>query len=265
MLKEGPYGDPHIAELVVQSRKILDNPEYVFDLAGKRLALRCVELEPYFASHTFRLGIIGNSNRGKTTYAYSSYLALQNYRFPSRYADLDIYSYTGRAIRGQIGWENWPKRTDAPKKEVLESVREFRNAGPGIVIGDFPGKPDKPYQPYRIKAVDMTVLLGNDSLDRSKWERLVTISRKPSLWLRSQPDSIRRYPLDPTLYDLQRIPKPGGLDVMTSLTRIMEVIARIVNVPLRNPWKIFTEPERVVLEEVLDFEFAPYAANVEYT
>lgn len=262
--KEISHRDSKIAWLFQEGQKILSDPERVFELVGKRLALRVVELEKYFATNTFRLGIVGNPNRGKTTYAYSCFSLLQNYRFPTQFVDMDIYSYSGNAIAGKIRWEDRPKRSDAPKKDVTESINVLRKAGPGIVIADFPGRPDNEYQPDRLKEFDLVMLLGNNRKDRKRWDAQVTKANVSSLWLRTQADKKLQYPIDPTIYDLNREPKPYGLDVMTSLTRVMEVIGRMVGIPVPNPWGLFSEPERLILEEMLDFKYAPLAHGAEY-
>lgn len=251
--------DPRVAELVRRAENILSEPERVYDLVGRRLALRCVELEASFSLDAFRLGVVGNPNRGKTTLAYSYYRALEIYGFPTAYFDLDIYSYSGLAISGEVDWEKRPKRSDAPQKEVEESILAFREAGPGIVIGDFPGRVDNLYQLDRLKTVDLAIILGVSIDDRRGWQELIGKSGVSALWLRSQLDKTPSYPLDPTLYGLDREPKPADLDVLTSLTRILEVVAKMKGVSLSSPWPLFTEAERLILEEVLDFNFAPLA------
>ncbi len=271
MLKEGPHRDPHVNWLVHEGGRILADPERVQELAGRRLAFRLVELEDHFRTHSYRLGIVGNPHRGKSTYAYSCYETLSDYHFPAHYVDLDIYSPSGLANSGHHDLANRPKRTDAPKEEVLASIRGFRATGPGIVFGDFPGLPDKPYQPRRIKAVDMAIVLGDDSSDRGKWLERLSKAKKDALWLRTRSDNVRAYPLDPTIYALDRKPRPNSLDVVTSLTRILEVIGKKIGIPLANVWEKlpngripFSEPERMVLAEILDFEFAPYARGQEW-
>jgi len=259
MEREGTNTDPRVAELVKQAEGILAVPEEVYDLAGKRLALRCVELEPFLTSDTFRLGIVGNPNRGKTTYAYSCYQALKIYSFPTSYFDLDIHSASGQAISGQLRWEERSKNPNPSPREVRESIKAYEEVGPGVVVGDFPGKVDNPYQQDRLKVVDLAIVLGVSMADRGGWQEVVAESGVPALWLRSQLDRILRYPLDPTIYALNREPKPTDLGVLTSLTRILEVVAETKDVSLSNPWPFFTEAERVVLEEVLDFQFAPFA------
>lgn len=251
--------DPRVTELVKQTEGILASPEEVYNLAGKRLVLRCVELGPFLTPDTFRLGIVGNPNRGKTTYAYSCYQALEMYRFPAAYFDLDIYSVSGLAISGQVRWEERPKRSKPSITEVRESIRAYKEAGPGIVVGDFPGRVDNLYQLDRLEAVDLVMILDVSIADRRGWQELVGKSGVPALWLRSQLDKTPRYPLNPTVYALNREPKPTDLDVLTSLTRILEVVAEMKGVSLSSPWSFFSEAERVILEEVLDFNFAPLA------
>lgn len=271
MTIEGLHRDPHVNWLVLEGRKILADPERVHELAGRRLAFRLVELEDHFSTHSYRLGIVGNPNRGKSTYAFSCYETLSNYRFPTHYVDLDIYAPSGLALSGEEDWKKRVKRPIAPKEEVLDSIREFRSTGPGIIFGDFPGLPDKPFQPRRVRAVDMAIVLGDNPTDRAKWLDRLTKAKKNALWLRTRPDQTRTYPLDPTIYALNRKPRPNSLDIVTSLTRILEVIAKQIGIPLANIWERlpngnlpFTEPERLVLADILDFEFAPYARGQEW-
>lgn len=250
--------DSRVAELVRQAENILSEPERVYDLVGKRLALCCVELKAPFSLNAFRLGIVGHPNRGKTTLAYSYYQALETYGLPTAYFDLDIYSYSGRAISGEIDWRERSKRPDAPRKEVEESILAFREVGPGVVIGDFPGKVDNLYQLRRLEAVDLAIVLGVSRNDREGWQELIGKSGISSLWFRTQLDKTPRYPLDPTLYGLNRKPKTTDLGVLTSLTRILEVAAEMKGVSLSNPWPLFDEAERLILEELLDFNFASF-------
>lgn len=265
------HSDQKINWLVEQGRAILDNPERVYDLAGRRLALRLIKVEDYFKKHSFHLGIVGNPNRGKSTYAYSCFRTLELYQFPAQYFDLDIYSNSGLALRGIVNWEDRPKRLDAPKKETLLSIKAYNDIKPGIVFGDFPGRPSNPYQARRVQSSDMAIVLGDDPEDRKAWHHIVSKTHTPSLWLRTRSDHTRTYPIDPTVYGLNRTPKPGGLDIITSLTRIIEVITKQIGLPMDNIWKTlpngitpFTEPERLILQEILDFEFAPFAKGKEW-
>ena len=268
---EGQHDNPHVNWLMRESGKILADPERVHELAGRRLAFRVVELEDHFRTHRYRLGIVGNPNKGKTTYAYSCFETLRKYHFPTHYVDLDIYAPSELAIRGQEDWKKRLKRSDAPKEEVLASIAAFRATGPGIIFGDFPGLPDKPFQPRRVRAVDMAIVLGDDPVDRGKWLNRLAKAKKPTLWLRTRSDNARVYPLDPTIYGLNRKSRPNSLDIVTSLTRILEVIGKNIGIPLANVWEAlpngripFSEPEHLVLQEVLDFEFAPYARGEQW-
>jgi len=245
-------------ELTKQAKDILSEPEQIYGLAGKRFALRCAELESSLGSNAFRLGIVGNPNRGKTTLAYSYYRALEIFGLPTAYFDLDIYSYSGLAISGEIDWEKRPKRLDASQKEVEGSILAFKGIDSGMVIGDFPGRADNLYQLNRLRAVDLAIVLGTDVADRSDWQELVEKSGTSFLWLRSRLNGALCYPFDPTIYALDRKPRPAGLDVLISLTRILEVVAEIRGVSLSDPWSPFTEAERLILEEVLDLNFAPF-------
>ena len=200
------YRDPKIDFLVHEGRKILKDPEWVNDLAGRRLALRLVELEDYFKGHTFRIGIVGKPNRGKSTYAYSCFRSLELFKFPTHYFDLDLYSNSGQALRGTVKWEDRPKRADAPKEETLASIQAYKDTGPGIVFGDFPGRPNNPYQSRRVRSSDIAVVLGDDPEDRKAWQRIVYKTHTPSLWLRTRKDTAHTYPKDPTVYGLNRIP-----------------------------------------------------------
>lgn len=265
------HRDPKIQFLVDEGRKILNDPEQVYDLAGKRLMLRVVELNDYFKNHSVRIGIVGRPDRGKSTYAFSCFRSLELRGLPTQYVDLDIYSNSGLALQGIVKWDDRPKRPDAPKNETLASINAYKHAKPGVIFGDFPGWPDNPYQGQRVRASDMAVVLGDDAKDRDAWFRIVSKTHKPSLWLRTRKDNERTFPIDPTVYNLNRIPRPNGLDIITSLTRILEVIAKQRRIPLIDIWKplpdgrvAFSDPEQLILREFLDFEFAPYAAGEEW-
>ena len=174
-----------------------------------------IELEDHCRTRPYLLGIVGNPNKGKSTYAYSCYETLGNYHFPTHYVDLDIYAPSGLAISGEENWKTRLKRSDASKEDILASIARFRATGPGIVFGDFPGLPDKPYQPRRVRAVDMAIVLGDDPADRAKWLDRISKVKQNALWLRTRPDDIRVYPLHPTIYDLNRKSRPNSLTMET--------------------------------------------------
>ena len=104
-------------------------------------------MENYFADHVYRLGIVGDPNRGKTTLAYTYYDLLNKFSFPARYYDLDIYSPSGKAIAGTISWDERKKEPNVSEKAVVSSINCLKKIQGGLVVVDFPGRRDNPYTP----------------------------------------------------------------------------------------------------------------------
>ncbi len=259
--ERGKIIDSEVAELAEESREILSSPARVGDLACRRFALRCVQLKEHFENNVFRLGVVGNPNRGKTTYAYSCYRNLKLFHFPSSYTELDIYSPSGEAIAGRIGWNERIIRSTANEEEVRQSINEYLKVSKGIAIADFPGRPENPYQPDRLGELDLALILGSNIKDQEKWRQVVSSVGVSWTWLNTRLNPGPRLQINPTIYGLRREPKPFALDIIVSLTRILEIAAEMNGVPLVDIYEEypgeFSEAERVVLEETLDFEFAP--------
>lgn len=251
--------EPVLAQLLEETRSILSDPEETIDLVGRRFALRCIEIQRYFSQTggSFRLAIVGNPNRGKTTFAASAADILRLYGVHSNCFDLDVYTQSMRAMTGEISWSQRPKRSDISRSEVLQNIKLYREAGPGLVIGDFPGKPGNPYQSSRLKASDLVLILVCSLEEKDLWTDLSVKAQKISLWLQSKKSWDINPPLHPFISDLDRCLKSGSIEIQIILTRILEVIAEVRGVPLTNPWNFFTEAQRTVLEEVFDFMYAP--------
>ncbi len=247
--------------LAAQASDILHNYDHTYDLVGRRLALRGIELTPHLQTLPFRLGVVGNPNLGKTTLAYSYFKLLEVYGVPTQYVDLDLYSQSGPAIAGEIAWDQRTKRNAVPEEEVLSSIAAYNNIPAGLVVADFPGRISNPHNPERIRGTDLILILTEKDEDRYAWMKLVSDNRRPFLWLQSVPSLQRTVPIHPSVRELMRKPKPFSIDVMISLTRILEMIAEMNTIPLHDIWTHLTQAERVVLEEVLDFEFAPLSPS----
>jgi len=255
--------DPEIAAMVDEGTEILADPDRVHELAGRRLALRCLELESLFESRVFRVGIVGNPDRGKTTYAYSCFKTLEVLDFPASYTDLDIYSACGVSISGHVPWEKRPRNRNPTSEEVKANIQSYYQVTSGIAIADFPGMAHDEYQPERLAAVDLAIVLGRNNLDRLDWERVIDENGISRIWLHTRLDQSVRMLIQPAVYNLKRNPRPMEIDIITSLTRILEIAAEMKGKQLVDIYKrypdAFSETERMVLEEVLDLEFAPIA------
>lgn len=250
----------HIPFLVEESRKILNDRELIYDLAGKRLALRAIELRGHLSepANTFRLAIIGNPNRSKTTYAYSCYSVLKTYDVPAKYHDLDVYTQSGMSISGVIGWNERVKRTleEIPKEEIHESIQTFIDDVPGIVIGDFPGKIEDPYQAQRLEKADLAIILAKDPEEVEEWAKLCTSLGVGYRWLISETEPPLPYDiLYPSFYNLTREVRFSPM-MLISATSILEEIAAIRDLTLSNIENCFSQAELVVLQEILDFHFS---------
>ncbi|MCH7730140.1 hypothetical protein IID21_01260 [Patescibacteria group bacterium] len=249
-----------LEDLAEEAHKILEDQKLVYDLAGKRLALRTVELEAYLSQpeNTFRLAIVGPPNRSKTTYAYSVYSVLKKYDLSTHYLDLDLYTESGLAISGMIDWAQRTKRTleEVGEEKILESIKTFGNLKGGIVVGDFPGKIDDPYQTQRLKQTELAIILAKDHEEIKEWSDLCSTLGVKYRWLISETEPPLKYEiLYPSFYNLTRNVRFSPM-ILVSVTSILEEIAAIRNITLSNVGAHFSQPERVVLEEVLDFHFS---------
>lgn len=253
-------GNNHFPFLVEESRKILDDRELIYDLAGKRLALRAIELKGHLSdpANAFHLAIVGNPNRSKTTYAYSCYSVLKTYDVPVKYHDLDVYTQSGMAISGVIDWNKRVKRTlvEIEEKEISQSIQTFINDTPGIIIGDYPGRIKDQYQAQRLEKADLAIILAKDSEEVKKWAKLCTSLGVGYRWLISETEPPLPYEvLYPSFYNLTREVRFSPM-MLVSATSILEEIAAIKDIPLSNIESYFSQAELVVLQEILDFHFS---------
>jgi len=264
-----------------ESLAILNDSEKVYDLAGKRLALRCLNIAPFFddLENPFRLGIIGPSNRGKTTFTWDLYSLLLAY-WPSQLGilptvhDLDIFTNSLPAAAGIIKWKDRKKNPHPSPEEERASIAEFRTLRGGIIIADVPGKLTGDYTPHRVAACHAVVILVDSIKEIPAWRKLTTESGIPAAWLISDPKHkgpvATKRVIHPTVFDLNREPRPFRVSLITTLTRILEMIARSRNIPLLNIWSLidpdtndpaFSKAERILLQEYLDFYYAPFTGG----
>lgn len=246
--------------LADEARKILENRELVYDIAGRRLALVAIGLKDYLSrpGNTFHLAIVGNPNRSKTTYAYSCYEVLEAYGVPSSYHDLDIYTLSGKAIAGEIAWDQRVKRSlrEISETEIVQSIQSYRKDQSGVVIADFPGKLDDPYQTERLKGSDLAIVLGRNREEIRRWEKLCEDSGVGHRFLISETQPPLPYTiLYPSFFNLTREPRFSPM-LLVSVTSILQQIAEMRGLSLPEWEGYFNKAESVVLREVLDFTFS---------
>ncbi|MFX1537554.1 MAG: hypothetical protein ACFFDI_25410 [Promethearchaeota archaeon] len=243
-------------ELAYQALEILNDRDRIYDLAGRRFAFYCVQVEEYFNQHCFRLGVLGNPNRGKTTFVASSVGALSVYGIQAIYADLDVYTQSGLAMFGMIGWEDRPKNHDLSEEVVLKNIQRYSELSSGLVVADFPGRFDNPYHADRLASTDLALILAKTEKERLGWIELAENTNTPWLWLESKRKFRVAPPILPFIFGLDRTAN-WDVKIFVILTRVIQAIAIMREISLIHPWPFFTEAERVVLEEVLDFLCAP--------
>lgn len=246
--------------LADEARAILENRELVNDVVGRRLALFAVTLKDHLSipQNSFHLAILGNPNRSKTTYSYSCYEVLETYGVPTSYHDLDIYTQSGKAIAGEIAWDKRVKRDlgEIPETEIDQSIQSYRKDQSGVVIADFPGKLDDPYQIERIRGSDFAIVLGRNREEIRPWERLCTGNKVRHRFLVSETEPPLSYSvLYPSFYNLTREPRFSPM-LLVSVTSILQEIADMRGLSLPKWESFFSKAERVVLGEVLDFAFS---------
>lgn len=207
-------------KLAAQAQEILNNPEEVYDLVGKRLALTSAILHKHFLNptNTFRLAVVGNPNTGKTTFAYSIAKILELYQTPTTYVDLDIYTESGRAISGEIKWEERRKRDleEIPLDETLGSIDKFANAKPGIIIGDFPGRITNEFQGRRLKQANLALILALNEQDLSHWVNLCSKNEVGYIHAISKQSFTPEAPIHPQVHSLHR-----QIQINTSLSPLL--------------------------------------------
>ena len=246
--------------LAEEARKILENRELVYDIAGRRLALVASNLNDYLSrpENTFHIAIVGNPNRSKTTYAYSCYEDLEEYGVPSSYHDLDIYTQSGKAIAGEIAWNQRIKRSlrEISETEITKSIQSYHKDQSGVVIADFPGKLDDPYQIERLKGSDLAIVLGRDREEIRRWEKLCSDNNVGHRFLISETQPPLPYTvLYPSFYNLTRKPRFSPM-LLVSVTSVLQQIAEMRSLNLPGWERYFNKAELVVLREVLDFTFS---------
>jgi len=256
----GEIPDFNPQALADEAREILENRELVYDITGRRLALVAINLKDYLSrpGNTFHLAIVGNPNRSKTTYAYSCYEVLKEYGVPSSYHDLDIYTQSGKAIAGEISWDQRIKRglSEISETEIGQSIQSYHKDQSGVVIADFPGKLDDPYQIERLKGSDLAIVLGRDREEIRRWERFCTDNDVRHRFLISETELPLPYVVPyPSFYNLTREPRFSPM-LLASVTSILQEIANIRGLSLPKWESYFSKAERVVLCEVLDFTFS---------
>ena len=248
--------DTRLKQLIKQSKEIVDSPGDMYDLAGKRFALYALQLLPYFENNSIHIGIVGNPNRGKTSFAFSATELMSHYGLPALYFDLDDYTKSGGAISGSISWAERKKRELVPPEEINQTIADFSKSH-GLVIGDFPGRADDIYQNQRVSSLDMAILMTTGKEDSIEWKKLLEESNIPTSRLIIGKHRGQTSDHDPIAPYIVRERKPFTIPMIIACTRTLVNIACIKDVSLIEPWSEMSQAERVVLEEVLDFEFAP--------
>ena len=242
-------------KLASQAHDILQNPEVVYDLTGKRLALISALTQNHFTDikNGFRLAIVGNPNTGKTTFSYSVSEILKLYRVPCTYIDLDLYTNSGKAISGEIEWKERNKRSadNIPEAEIMKNIKDFSSPRIGITIGDFPGKINNEFQPQRLKGVNLALILAHNKQDADKWMDLCSTNGIRFRFLISEDDHI----LYPQAVDFKR-KTVFSIPNLIYATSVLKEAVEKTNGPKIPFDSFFSQPELVILEEVLDFKFS---------
>lgn len=252
--------NPKVDSLVNESRKILNDPNRVFELAKTRLFFLATELLDHFnkPENTFRIAVIGDTNLGKTTFAYSVFNILRNHcSFPAYYIDLDLHTESGSAISGKIKWEERRKRTqkEIPPQKIHDSINLFAKSGPGITLGDFPGRIDNPSQIERLNQANLALIFALDKGGKDQWARLCTKAGIGYRWVISRTTPSLENPIYPQITGLRRR-VIFDTEITTSVTSILEEAAEMTGAPKSVYENIFTQAELVVLQEYLDFLFS---------
>lgn len=242
-----------------EARKILEDPESVYNLAGRRLALISVISKEHFLKpeNTFRVAVVGNPNLGKTTYSYSIAKILELYGTTCSYFDLDVYTQSGSAISGTIEWAKRLKREppEIKPEDIKQNINTFGQKRPGIIIGDFPGRIEDKYQIRRLKKADLALILASDLTEKNKWAELCDKAGIGYRWVMSYPHINTNAPFYPQIYDLERKVNTTTSMIISATSLLMEVTDLTGFGPV-NYQNFFTNPELIILEEALDFHFS---------
>ena len=258
--------DRKIEELVRQTETIIKDPNSLYDVVGKRLAFRSAELQRHFLdpSNKITFGILGNPNSGKTTFAYSCFRILDVYGLPAHYHDLDVYTRSGDAMAGKVSWQQRTKKTQEQvgPEGVQHSIQELKEVAGGIVIADFPGMIDDPFQKMRLKAIDLAIIFVKTIDELDEWTTLCSGVNRGFRFLithRTFPNFMQpveeEQAVMPIISDMDRrvVFNPATLTITTS---ILEEAAVLTHAPKSNYHAFFTQAELTVLEEFLDPMFS---------
>ena len=203
------------------------------------------------------MGILGNPNVGKTTFGAKAYEMLQLYGVTASHLfDLDSYSPSVEAALGKIAWDERVKKNEISAKEFISSIEEFLSLK-GLVIADFPGQIEDKFQVHRILTLDLGFVLANNANDRTSWLWVLKSLGKPFVWLQSRIVADLSNPIDPFITNLNRNAYQFDVRILIILTRIIEHIAYQTGMELTDIDAFFTQAERIVLHEFLDFFYAP--------
>ena len=238
--------------------RIVHDPEELYDLAGKRLALITSLLGEHFkkSENTFRIAVVGNPNLGKTTLSYSLARILDLYGISSTYVDMDVYSNSGPAISGEIGWDQRIKRNanQVTQEEIQARTDQFEKTSPGIIFGDFPGRIGNLHQIEQLSKANIALILSTSIEQRKNWEEECAKAGIGYWWLISNEHVSPDPPFHPQVAGMKRraIISPA---MFATATTILLDAARMTDAPKANYQFAFMGPELLVLEELLDFHF----------
>jgi hypothetical protein len=175
------HSDREVESRYSRIKDTLSSPDKTYSLVQTVLSFYATQLKKHTDSH-FRIGIIGNPNRGKTTFAYNLHLLLQQLDIGTQYHDLDLYTRSGLAISGQLSWEDRPKVKSLDEAAITQSIAAFQSSSQQFAIADFPGMAESVGQGQRLHAVDLAVLLTTAQHgDQAAWLELADETQTKAL------------------------------------------------------------------------------------
>jgi hypothetical protein len=264
------YVDKKVRGLAAEAGKIIRDYDRLYDITGKRLAFWGMELKKHFDDPANKLvfGVVGYPNTDKTTLAYSCAKILQLYDVSSTYCDLDVYTFSGKAIEGQINWDDRPKQTrDKVGIEIVQqSIEALHKIQKGIVIADFPGMIEDPYQPLRLNAINYAIILAKDEGELEEWINLCSAENTGFRFLfthkQTETLQLKLFKMDARLPAIASMNRQAIVNVATLsvATGILEEAADMTKAPKSKYHNYFTEAELTALEEILDplYSISPY-------